>query len=1048
MTGCLFSQCLVWLTRLRLRRSVTETWSALAFRRLARRPASKLSVAIVMLACLSAFLYLAANAAAATVLNVDASHGTDSGNCQATPCKTLTYAIKQAGLLSVGARIDVAAGTYSEDVALGTSVNGLTIAGAGSSDDPTKSTVISGVFGANTIDTGAISTLTLEHLRVANAPSDPYTVINGQQVNLALTDVAVDQQANKGEGIDLQTGAVTIKGGSVTVDGTESEGYALDVGTFTGSGNVTLEGTTVTANGSGYGINTWGGVHAIETTIAVTNASHSGYAINANKEVQVQKTHITVAGEGYGINTRGPVTASESTIDITDPEGSGYAINAEGDIFSTEVTLDVAGKGYGENTDGEIILTNSTINLTSAERFTGYGANARGRISIHASHINVAGEGYGASSANEMLLEKSTINLTNPTGIGYGAYSSGLRATDDEITVAGEGEGLESSGAMTLENDNITVLNLSHRADGVSVSGDANLTNVSVNVAGEGGALSTAGSLTAERSTFTSGTRAAEPTILDQGEPNHDTVIFRHSTIAGMSASEPSIDAEDVQLAIDNSLVTGGSGITFGAFRGESLSATLADSTVDAATLGVRDKQTSSLTALVDSNTASSAHVEVKGSILVEPPAAQLPPPLVRPPLPRTSTPPVRRVAVDCSYTEVPSTSQVESATHGAINCESGTDGNTYTELLSEIFANPATGYTLNPTWDGVDSVPSGVVSLPFGLEPSSTDLAGHPRALNGSGSCLPPAQDKGAFELTDHEGVVPDPLIETPESVTAGAPAQFTVTASNSSNATFSWESSDGASGTGATFTHAFQIAGSYTVTLTAAGGKACVATASTTINVKAKPVSEPGFVSVVSRPVAPGAAAQLALICANRRLTLTDVLIQQDHVLLTGAAEGKLAGQRATILFQGKKITTAKILRNGLFTTTAPLPPANIRYTNQARYQAKLGKLRSLNLKLTRRLILQPPTDNHDKITLTGQILPPLTHTPITITEEGTNCTHPKTIARIKPTPNGHYTITIPAPTGRRATVYRLSSQVRANTHSQDRFPTYSLTETIQLH
>jgi hypothetical protein len=329
---------------------------------------------------------------------------------------------------------------------------------------------------------------------------------------------------------------------------------------------------------------------------------------------------------------------------------------------------------------------------------------------------------------------------------------------------------------------------------------------------------------------------------------------------------------------------------------------------------------------------------------------------------------------------------------------------------------------------------------------------------LNGVGSCLPGLQDRGALELTGHEGIVPIPVISGPQSVTAGSITMFTATAASTPTATFSWQSSDGASGSGASFQHAFQQAGSYTLTLRAAGAPGCTATATHTITVKAQPVPQQPATSQPAKEQAPPASPpanppvpQFALLCANRRLTLTDVVMRGGRVLLTGAAEGRLVGKLVQIFFDGhQRVAVARVHPDGSFSAQAPMPPVGLRFSNRARYAAVADGLRSLNLKLTRRLVLDPPVAKGARVLLSGEVLQPLTRprSEILVYREGSNCTHRVLVARVRPEANGHYRLMLRAPAGRAATVYRLSSRVRANTHSSRTFQTFSLTESVRLH
>lgn len=188
----------------------------------------------------------------------------------------------------------------------------------------------------------------------------------------------------------------------------------------------------------------------------------------------------------------------------------------------------------------------------------------------------------------------------------------------------------------------------------------------------------------------------------------------------------------------------------------------------------------------------------------------------------------------------------------------------------------------------------------------------------------------------------------------------------------------------------------------------------------------------------------------CTNTRLVLNDVYIRGSRVLLGGSAAKSLAGQKVKILLnEGKQVASATVGANGQFTTTAPLPPAKLRESLSTRYSAEIGKLRSLDLKLTRRLQLEPPTATGTTVTLSGRLTLPLTKpvTPVVV-EQQTQCGTSKIVKTFTPAANGRFHIAIPAPAGAKAAIYRLKSKVAANTHATAHgFQTYSLPLPVAL-
>lgn len=1013
-----------------------------------------------LVVCLVLSVLCASSASAASTLHVDVVHGSDSGSCQSAACKTLGYAIARAGLVGEPATIDAAPGIYSEDLTLSSAVSGLSIVGSGSGGDPASSTIISGVTGANTIETADAASLTLEHLQVLNPAGDNEEVIEAPEANLALSDVSVEQLGSSGFGDGINAGgigpaSVTLNGGSVHIAGTGSEGYAIN----NRGGPITVEGAAITVEGTGYGLNAINGIiSATNTQINMTDPMSSGYGINTFADIHTANTTITVAGSGLAVNDVGESTLENTTITLTNTQPNGYGVNSDSGITASNDTISVAGSDTGLNTTGNLTITNSTVTLSNAE--SSEAVFAAGAVLAVGDHVTNAGHGCGIFAGKAMTLDDTRVEMTNPNTNACGVFTGkDLEGEGDEITIAGEGngEGIGCGGSLNLTNSTVLLSNPVGEALGIRASHSASLERVTL-TSGLGSALIANGpSILTDSTVINSG---GEPTVSLGGE---GTDLIRRSTVRMHAlGGVPVIAAEGLGLVLENSLVLGGSGILFTATRGETDTLTVASSTIAAGEEGVRDKNVNSITATVDKNPASTALVNIEASILIEPPAATIPPLItttVAAPAVTVGPGGTGTVTIHCSFTEVPDVSQRQSGTVGTIECPTGNDGNTFTESVAAIFAHPGTSYVLNPTWDGVDSVPAGTVTLPGNLTPSSTDLVGDPRVLNGVGSCLPGRQDKGALELTGHEGIVPSPAIEGPESATVGSAVTFTATAASTPNAAFAWQGSDGAAATGATFEHAFQQAGSYTLTLKAAGGPGCTATATHTITVKPQPAlpqppteNQPASSQAPPRnpPVNPS-APQLALLCANRRLTLTDVVIQGGGVSLTGVAEGRLVGKVVEIFFDGhQKVASARVRRDGSFSARAPLPPAGLRFSNSARYLAVAGGLRSLNLKLTRRLVLEPPVARSGRVLLSGEVVRPLTRPQawILVSQMGSNCSGGKVVARVRPGADGRYRVSVPVPSRTGGVVYRLSSAVRANSHSPRAFRTYSLTEAVEPH
>lgn len=198
------------------------------------------------------------------------------------------------------------------------------------------------------------------------------------------------------------------------------------------------------------------------------------------------------------------------------------------------------------------------------------------------------------------------------------------------------------------------------------------------------------------------------------------------------------------------------------------------------------------------------------------------------------------------------------------------------------------------------------------------------------------------------------------------------------------------------------------------------------------------------------PKAIEALRLGCVPAELTLNDAYIRGSRVLLSGAAAKRFVGKKVTILFnKSKPVATATVKANGQFVATAPLPPAKIRKALTTRYSAAIGRLRSLHLKLTRRLQLEPPTASGTTVTLAGHVELPLTKpiAPIAV-EEQLECGKVTIAKTFTPTANGRFRIQVSVPANARAAIFQLKSTVAANRHATKHgFTTYSLPLPVAL-
>jgi hypothetical protein len=116
--------------------------------------------------------------------------------------------------------------------------------------------------------------------------------------------------------------------------------------------------------------------------------------------------------------------------------------------------------------------------------------------------------------------------------------------------------------------------------------------------------------------------------------------------------------------------------------------------------------------------------------------------------------------------------------------------------------------------------------------------------------------------------------------------------------------------------------------------------------------------------------------------------------------------------------------------------------------RYRAEIGKELSLPLKLQRRLIVNSLTSKGGKVTISGRVVRPLT-TPVSTIRlvRRVSCHKVVLVKRFKPNADGTFRVTVKAPKGQAAAVYRLASYVREKASNPRKYPTFTLPRGVAL-
>jgi hypothetical protein len=203
-----------------------------------------------------------------------------------------------------------------------------------------------------------------------------------------------------------------------------------------------------------------------------------------------------------------------------------------------------------------------------------------------------------------------------------------------------------------------------------------------------------------------------------------------------------------------------------------------------------------------------------------------------------------------------------------------------------------------------------------------------------------------------------------------------------------------------------------------------------------------------------AQGAVAQQTLGCSDRKLVLVDVLRRGHRVKLLGYANRDYVGRRVAIRLRatGRVVTRLRVRQDGSFSGYAAAPPSAMLATharaNRVRYRAEIGRELSFPLKLQRRLLVSSLSSHKGKVIIKGRVVAPLTTPRATIRViRRVSCHKVLLVARVKPRPNGTFTITVKAPRNAAAAEYRLTTQVREKRSNPRIYPTFTLPRGVAL-
>ena len=294
-------------------------------------PALRLALALALLLGLAGPL---APAARAAMTRYVAMTGTDSGDCSASPCRTIGYALNQA---AAGDTIGVAAGFYSERLTIGKSV---TLQGTGA-----DATILDGSYAGTVV-----------------------TVDGG--VTATIAGVAIQRgSADTGGGV-LNYGTLTLSNSTVSANRAEDAGGVVNApGATLTLSNSTVRGNTATSLGGGVGNAPGGTLTLSNSTVSANSAASNGGGVYNEGGATLTVRNSTISANsagtgGGGVAGGGTLTLSNSTLAGNSAISGGGVLN-DGSLTLHGTILANGPGGNCVNFSGAATITSLGHNLAS-----------------------------------------------------------------------------------------------------------------------------------------------------------------------------------------------------------------------------------------------------------------------------------------------------------------------------------------------------------------------------------------------------------------------------------------------------------------------------------------------------------------------------------------------------------------------------------------------------------------------------------------------------------------------------------------------------------
>jgi hypothetical protein len=455
---------------------------------------------------------------------------------------------------------------------------------------------------------------------------------------------------------------------------------------------------------------------------------------------------IAIVGAGTGpggTQVEGVPASKEATVRLLVPGNTATLSNLS-------IVNPATQEGSGIDNGSRLVLNNVAIDIHSTGFRNGISSGEGGSLTFNGGSVTMENGNTGRGlymAVGTVLLNGVTVTMASgATGTGIESLYSPAQLTNVAVNVANgaTGAGVLAIGAgFSVNGATVTMGNPANGQPAVeTVFSAAMLQHLEVTGAWKGPALE---SLYAGSTLRDSRLVANSTALLFLGTGGEGPPMFvQRSVVQSPAAAAPgAVLVEGGNATLDSALVLGGSTGVYFSQASKKRALTILGSTIDAGVLGTADALPVSGVTALGTGTASNAEVSLKGSIALESQTATL-----------ATGAKGEKASIVCASSDVPSQTQAEGGTSGRIECATGASGNTASSPAS-LFVAPGINYALNPLSTAVDSVPAALAVLPPGLSPSTTDLAGGPRVLDGNGDCVA-VQDKGAFELQGHAASCP----------------------------------------------------------------------------------------------------------------------------------------------------------------------------------------------------------------------------------------------------------------------------------------------------